>query len=308
MSSSSQSQQIIPLKKGDTIYITSPAKAIEENCISFAKDFFEKNGFNVIISKHCKGRHHYFSGTDEQRATDFQEGLDNPNVKAIICARGGYGCVRILDRIQWASQLRDPKIIVGFSDVTVFHHRMERYGISSIHGTMPLNFEANSEEALTTLINALQGNQYSIEWNNTVFNRMGNCKGRLVGGNLSVFYSLLGTDDHIDYTDKILFIEDLSEPLYAIDRMLFSLEKAGVFDKIVGLVVGGMTQLKDSDPGFGMQLEDIILEKFIYRNIPIAFGCPSGHIDDNRALVFGEVVTFEVNETESRLSFFPERL
>lgn len=295
---------VIPkLKKGDTIYITAPAKAIEADKVEFAKQFLEKNGFQVLLSKHCIGRNNYFSGTDVQRASDFQEGLDNPEVKAILCARGGYGSVRILDRVQWASQLRTPKYIIGFSDITIFHHRMQRFGIPSIHGTMPLNFEENSEEALTTLLDALQGNKYSIEWDSNKHNQLGSAKGILVGGNLSVLYSLIGTDDQIDYTGTILFIEDLCEPLYAIDRMLTSLEKAGVFDKIKGIVVGGMTELKDSDPGFGMQLEEIISEKFIYRNIPIAFDCPAGHINDNRALVFGEQVLFKVNSDVSRLEF-----
>ena len=144
------------IQKGDLIYITSPAKSIDNQSVIFAKEFFEKNGFRVLISKHCLGEHHYFSGTDSERTLDFQEGIDNPEVKAIVCARGGYGCVRIVDTIQWASMIREPKWIVGFSDVTVFHQRMQLFGLKSIHGTMPLNFSKNSEAALSTLLAALK--------------------------------------------------------------------------------------------------------------------------------------------------------
>lgn len=291
------------LKKGDLIYITAPAKAIDADKVNFAKDLFESRGFKVLISEHCTGQNNYFSGTDEERTRDFQTGIDNPDVKAIMCARGGYGCIRILDRIQWASQLRDPKFIIGFSDVTVFHHRMQRFGIPSIHGTMPLNFEENSKEAIDTLVNALTGQVYDINWKSVSSNKQGQSSGKLVGGNLSVLYGLLGTDDHIDYSNCILFIEDLCEPLYAIDRMMYALSKAGVLDKINGLIIGGMTELKDSDPSFGATLEEIILEKFMFRNIPIAFNCPAGHINDNRAMVFGDEVNFSVNPEEAIVSF-----
>lgn len=294
---------ILPLKKGDLIYLTAPAKAIEEEHVTYAKKFFEMEGFEVLVSNHCLGQHNYFSGTDEERTSDFQFGLDNPEVKAIVCVRGGYGCIRILDRLQWAGFLRNPKWIVGFSDITLFHQRLQRYGIPSIHSTMPLNFKNNSKESLNSLLSALKGETTSISCLPAMENKYGTAEGILVGGNLSILYSLLGTDDHIDYSNTILFFEDLSEQLYHIDRMLHAFEKAGVFDRIKGLIVGGMTDLEDTTISFGHSVEQIILHHFKYRNIPIAFNFPAGHINDNRALIFGKKCQIVVNETASVLSY-----
>jgi len=292
-----------PLQKGDLIYITAPAKAVEAHFVEFAKSFLENNGFEVLISKHCLGQHNYFSGTDEERLADFQFGIDCEDVKAIVCARGGYGCVRILDRIQWAAMFRHPKWIVGFSDVTVFHQRIQRFHLPSIHATMPLNFEKNSPEALSTLISALKGEQYSIHYPTLQASKQGKVEGKLVGGNLSILYSLLGTDDQIDYTDCILFIEDLAEHLYHIDRMLFAFEKAGVFNRIKGLIVGGMTDLQDTANPFGQSVEEIIHHHFMFRNLPLAFDFPAGHIDDNRALLLGSECILEINSKSTTLSF-----
>ncbi len=291
------------LEKADLISIVAPAKAIETDFVLFAKAYLESNGFRVIIGDHTLGRHHYFSGTDEERRSDFQAALDNPEVKAILCARGGYGSVRILDQIQWASQLRNPKWIIGFSDITVFHQRMQRFGIESIHSTMPLNFQENSPESLETLLAAARKQSYSIETATTKWNKFGTSQGELVGGNLSILYSLLGTDDQIDFTGKILFIEDVGEQLYAFDRMLFAFKKAGIFDQIKGLVVGGMTGMKDTEPSSGLSIEQSILDHFEYSKIPICFQFPAGHVDDNRALVFGKSVQLTVSAEKTLLSF-----
>lgn len=284
------------LKPGDLIQIVAPAKAIEESHVAYAKEFFEQQGYRVVLGKHCTGQYNYFSGTDEQRTEDMQQAIDNPDVKAIICARGGYGVVRIIDRIQWANQLRNPKWIVGFSDITVFHQQLQKFEQKSIHATMPLNFRENSPESLTTLLQALEGNLSGIEFAGTPFNKKGIAAGELIGGNLSIVYSLLGTDIQPDYKGKILFLEDVGEQLYAIDRMFFSLKKAGVLDAISGLIVGGMTDLKDTTATtIGMTLEEIVLQHFHYRTIPICFGFPAGHLTDNRALVLGARVQFEVD-------------
>ncbi|MBI1836161.1 MAG: LD-carboxypeptidase [Flavobacteriia bacterium] len=295
--------QIPSLQKGDLIYITAPAKSIDAHCIDFAKNFFEANGFNVLISEHCLGVYHYFSGSDEQRAADFQFGLDHPEVKAIICARGGYGCIRILDMIQWAGMLRHPKWIIGFSDVTIFHQRMQRFELPSIHGTMPLNFESNSKDALKTLLLATSNETYSIETFFYEKNKPGIASGKLVGGNLSILYSLLGTDDQIDFDNSILFIEDLSEQIYHLDRMFYAFAKAGILEKIQGLIVGGLTDMKDTAISFGKTCEEVILEHLKYKKIPIAFHFPAGHIDDNQALVLGRKVTLQVTEEKTKLEF-----
>jgi muramoyltetrapeptide carboxypeptidase len=291
------------LSKGDKIAIVAPAKTIEKERVLYAKAFLEDKGFEVVIGEHCYGVHHYFSGTQQERLHDLQAALDDPEVKTILCARGGYGCVQLVDKIQWASMLRSPKWLIGFSDVTIFHSRLNILGIKSIHGTTPLNFAENTEASLETLLSALQEDQYSISCNHVAANKLGTVNGKLVGGNLSILYSLLGTNDQIDYTDTILFIEDLAEFLYVMDRIFYSFEKAGVFDKIKGLIIGGMTNIKDTTIPFGSTLEEIILSHFEYRKIPVAFGFPAGHISDNRALRFGEMVNLSVTEKQTQLDF-----
>jgi muramoyltetrapeptide carboxypeptidase len=291
-----------PLVAGDLIYITAPAKAIEKEHVDFAVSFFENAGYKVLVSKNCLGQHHYFSGTDEERLEDLQYGIDHPEVKAIVCARGGYGCVRIVDRIQWASMLREPKWLVGFSDITVFHQHLQRFNLPSIHGSMVLNFKDNTQEALTTLLSALKGESFSLSATSTQ-NKPGQAEGTLIGGNLSIVYSLIGTNNQPDYSDKILFVEDLAEHLYHIDRMFYALNKSGILDKINGLVVGGMTELEDTATPFGMSVEEIILAHFQFRNIPVAFGFPAGHLNDNRALILGKKVRFNVEGTTSELRF-----
>jgi len=291
------------LQKSDLIALVAPAKAIEHEHVHFAKSFFEKQGFRVEISEHCLGQYHYFSGDVGERMHDFQAALNNPEVKAIVCARGGYGCVQLLDRVQWAAQLREPKWIVGFSDVTYFHQRMQIHGIASIHGTMPLNFQTNSEEALSTLLNCLEGKAIEISWDHHPQNRLGIVEGKLVGGNLSILYALLGTDDQINFENTILYVEDVGEPIYAIDRMFYALEKAGILGKIKGLVVGGMTNLSDTAVPYGKSYEEVILSHFEYRKTPIAFGLPAGHIDDNRALILGKNAQLSVERDGCRLSF-----
>ncbi len=258
-------------------------------------------GFKVVVGKNALGRHHYFSGTDYERASDLQEALDDPNIKAIFCARGGYGSVRILDLVNWAGFLRNPKWLVGFSDVTFFHQRIQRYGLASIHGSMPFNFEINTEESIETLFKALGCEQYAISAPKHHLNKIGEVEGKLMGGNLSIVYSLLGTDDQPDYHNAILFLEDIGEHLYQIDRMLYALKKSGVFTKIRGLIIGGMSDLEDTDVPFGQSIEEIISSHFQYINIPIAFGFPAGHLDDNRALVLGQMCKLNVSTEDSSL-------
>jgi len=295
--------QPAPLKKGDLIYITAPAKSIDEVTVAFAKNFFETQGFRVELSKHCFGAFNYFSGTDEERAADLQAGIDHPEAKAILCARGGYGCVRIVDQLQWANMLREPKWLIGFSDITVFHHRLFKLGVQSVHGTMPLNFEKNSPEALQTLVEAITGNQKSLTWNANVNNRIGKANGKFIGGNLSILYSLIATSDAYFFEGNILFLEDLAEHYYHLDRMFFSLRKSGILDRISGLIIGGMTDMEDTTIPFDMTTEEIVLQHFTYSRIPIAFGAPIGHIDDNQAVIVGAEVELEVNNELSLISY-----
>lgn len=289
------------LQPGDIIAIVAPAKSIDNELVLNAAAFFESKGYQVEIGEHCTGEFNYFSGTDIKRTADFQKAIDNPNVKAIICARGGYGSIRILDRLNWAAFLRDPKWIVGFSDITVFHQHVQCMNLPSIHATMPLNFTENTSESLTSMLDALEGRELNVEIPYSASNKLGKAEGILLGGNLSIIHGLIGTDAQPDYTDSILFIEDLAEQLYHIDRMFYSLAKAGILDKINGLIVGGMTDMKDTLVPFGQTLEEIILAHFAYRKIPIAFNFPAGHIEDNRALIFGNKVALNVT---SNLVYF----
>jgi muramoyltetrapeptide carboxypeptidase len=199
--------------------------------------------------------------------------------------------------------LRNPKWLIGFSDITVFHHRLFNLGIQSIHGTMPLNFNTNSTESLTTLIKTLSGKKVHIHYPSNRSNKVGDAEGILIGGNLSIVYSLLATKDSFHFQDKILFIEDLSEQLYHVDRMIFTLKKSGIFDMIKGLIIGGMTDMKDTTDSIGMTVHDIILQHFSYSKIPIAFDFPCGHIADNRAMIIGASVEFSVSEKEVKLSY-----
>lgn len=296
---------IIPskLSEGDLIYITAPAKATDVSSVMFTKEYLEQQGFNVLLSQHCLGSFHYFSGTDEQRAADLQFGIDHPEVKAILCARGGYGCVRIVDQVNWANMLREPRWLIGFSDVTVFHHRLMKLGIQSIHGSMPLNFEKNSPEALHTLLEILRGDLPVI--NGPVYhsNKLGTGQGTLIGGNLSIVYSLLGTDDRYSFDNTILFIEDLAEQLYHLDRMFYALKKSGALAKIKGLVIGGMTDLEDTDNPTGFSIEEIVCQHFSFSKIPICFQFPVGHFNDNRSVIIGSEVQLTVSELGSTLSY-----
>lgn len=279
---------ILPkLQKGDLIAIVAPAKAIEYEKIIFAAQQLEAAGFKVILGKHVADAYHYFSAEDDKRAADFQDALNHPEVKAILCARGGYGCIRILDRIDWAIQLQQPKWIIGFSDVTVFHQYMDKWEIPSLHATMPLDFGTGTASSLEALISCMTEQQFSYEIAPCEYNKPGRSKGKLTGGNLSILYSLIGTSLQPDYHGKILFIEDVGEALYSIDRMFYALEKSGILDQISGLIVGGMTQMKDSEPGFGKNYCEIIQEHLRYKGIPVCFNFPAGHQQENLALILG---------------------
>jgi len=291
------------LKEGDLIYITAPAKATDSASVFYAKTFLEEKGFRVLLSKHCLGEYRYFSGTDEERTADMQFGIDHPEIKAILSARGGYGCVRIVDEINWANMLREPRWLIGFSDITVFHHRLMRLGVQSIHGSMPLNFEKNTSEALDSILKILRGEDPVITCPANDSNKHGVAKGVLIGGNLSIVFSMLGTDDTYIFDDSILFLEDIAEQLYHLDRMFFALKKTGALSKIKGLIIGGMTDLEDTDNPTGFTLEEIVSSHFTYSKIPICYHFPIGHFSDNRAVIVGAQVKLTVDESTAELCY-----
>jgi len=291
------------LKKGDTIGLVAPARKISEPELTEAVKIIESRGFRVAKSPHLFASENQFAGTDEQRAADIQQMLENREVKAVFAVRGGYGSVRIVDRIDFRSLLLNPKWMVGYSDFTIFHNHLVNLGLQSLHATMPLNFAGNTPEALDSLFDVLKGEKPQYNFNGHPLNRKGVARGILVGGNLSVLYSLMGSRSFPDTAGKILFLEDLDEYLYHIDRMMMALKRAGVLANLAGLVVGGMTEMNDNTIPFGKTAEEIIRESVAEYNFPVSFGFPAGHFADNRTLIMGASVCLEVTENGSVLDF-----
>jgi muramoyltetrapeptide carboxypeptidase len=221
--------------------------------------------------------------------------LDNNDVKAIISARGGYGTMRIIDKLDFSDFVKNPKWIVGYSDITVLHSHIHNLGIETLHATMPINFTKNAEAA-ESLRRALFGESLTYEADQHVLNRRGIAEGELIGGNLSLLYALIGSASDIDTAGKIFFIEDLDEYLYHIDRMMLSLKRAGKLDKLAGLIVGGMSDMKDNLVPFGKTAEEIIYDAVKEFDYPVAFNFPSGHIERNLAVVLGRNMKMEVEE------------
>lgn len=292
-----------PLQKGDYVAIVAPAKVIEQKYIDEAINIIRKNGLEPIVTPYCMAENGYLAGTIKNRIKDFQWATDNYKIKAILCARGGYGSIQVVDQINWADFLTHPQWVIGFSDITVFHQHLANLDIASIHATMPLNFSSNSKEALSSLFHCLKKGKISHKWNTNKINIYGKTEGKVIGGNLTVLTGLIGTSFMPDYKQKILFLEDVGEPLYAIDRSLYQLEKAGVFDKINGLILGGFTKIKPTEPNYPYDFETIVKSHFPYRKIPISFDFPAGHMKDNRALIFGKKATLEVKEYSSKLKY-----
>jgi len=291
------------LKKGDTIGIVSTARKISLEDIQPAIDLLKSWGLNVIIGKTIGLSNYQFAGTDEQRTSDFQNMLDNTTVKAIWCARGGYGTIRIIDSLNFDAFIKHPKWIIGYSDITILHSHLHQIGVKSIHATMPINVSKNTKKSLKSLKNSLFGLKID---QNTPFvknNKLGKVNGILVGGNLSILYSLLGSKSSIDTTTKILFIEDLDEYRYHIDRMMIALKRNGYFNNLRGLIVGGMTQMHDNAIPFGKTAEEIILDVLTEFDFPICFNYPAGHIDDNMALVLGSEIELNVSKSRTQLKF-----
>jgi muramoyltetrapeptide carboxypeptidase len=299
-----QKKMIFPpnLKKGDTIAIVATARKNIEDNLKPAISWLKNWGLEVVVGSTIGLDNNQLAGTDEQRAADFQEQLDNPNIKAIWCVRGGYGTVRMIDLLDFTKFKQSPKWIVGFSDVTVLHSHLNTMGYASIHGIMPVSSKA-SEEAKETLRKALFGESIEYKVPCEFMNKYGTAKGELVGGNLSILYSLFGSPSAIDCSDKILFIEDLDEYLYHIDRMMMNLKRNGCLESLKGIIVGGMTKMKDNEIPWGKNALEIIQDVTKNYNIPVIYNFPAGHMADNRALIFGKQVTMEVNDLESKVVF-----
>jgi muramoyltetrapeptide carboxypeptidase len=294
------------LKRGDTVAIVSTARKITEAEVQPALDLLKSWELNYILGKTMGAESNQFAGDDALRATDFQSMLDKPEVKAIWCARGGYGTVRIIDKLDFTNFLKHPKWIVGYSDITVFHSHIHKLGVATLHAQMCLELENKTEATRETLRKALFGEANTIEYpSQHPLNSIGEANGELVGGNLSMLYSLCGSPSALETKGKILFLEDLDEHLYHVDRMMQNLKRNGMLKDLAGLIVGGMSDMKDhtkehgfaTDRPFGKTAEEIIYDTVKNYGYPMCFGFPAGHIKDNRALVIGQKTTLQISPT-----------
>jgi muramoyltetrapeptide carboxypeptidase len=295
------------LKPGDTIAIVAPARKITLEELKPSITVFESWGLKVFIHPQLFSTEHQFAGNDATRAQVFNDCLNNPAVKAIICARGGYGTVRIIDDLQFAALSTQPKWIIGYSDITVLHsHIHQNTFVTTVHATMPINMQAHNahEASIASLKQVIMSDDnLSYSMPSHPLNRQGQAEGVMVGGNLSVLYSLLGSASDIDTTGKILFIEDLDEYLYHVDRMMQAIKRAGKLANLAGLVVGGMSDMKDNTIPFGKTAEQIIAETVAEYSFPVCFNFPVGHQPDNRALIVGCVYQLQISSEKVSLKF-----
>jgi len=288
------------LKPGDTIGLIAPAGFMPfekmQNCIETLQNW----GYNLSFGNttHSESQN-YFSGTDDERLTDLQQMLDDKNIKAILCVRGGYGLSRIIDRLDFKKFKKKPKWVVGFSDVTILHsHIFSNYKIVGLHAPMAAAFNEDgfSQPSVLSLKTALEGMPANYECSGNAFNKEGKAKGQLVGGNLCLLAHLIGTSSDIDTKNKILFLEDVGEYLYNIDRLLLQLKRSGKFKKLAGLIIGGFTDSKDTERSFGASANEIIYEQVKKYNFPICFDFPVSHGKENYALKIGGKYTLEVGK------------
>ena len=291
------------LKEGATVAIVSTARRISKKELIPAITILKKRGLKVVLGTSIGAEDHQFAGNDELRTSDFQTMLDHPEIDAIWCARGGYGTVRIIDQLDFSNFKNYPKWIIGYSDITVLHAHLHQLGIETLHAQMPLFIETKSDATINSINETLFGEKYEIIIPSEKNNINGIASGQLIGGNLSILYSLCGSPSALNTKGKILFIEDLDEYLYHIDRMLQNLKRNGMFDQLEGLIVGGMTQMHDNDIPFGKNAAEMILDICSEYDFPIAFNFPAGHLEDNRALILGRKADLMVNKNGVTLSF-----
>lgn len=293
------------LKKNDCIALAATAKKVEPEDLKECIEFLEAEGFRVKLPEHIYDSCHQFAGTDEIRTADFQQLIDDEYIKAILCVRGGYGTVRIIDQLDFSKFVQSPKWICGFSDVTVLHsHIIQNYHIQTIHSKMAFNITHQNKtcKSVQTLLSALRGESLNYEISPHPFNREGQVTAKLVGGNLSILYSLLGSSSDICTDNRILFIEDLDEYLYHIDRMMMNMKRNGKFKNLAGLIVGGMSDMNDNKIPYGKTAEEIIAEYSRQMSVPVCFGFPAGHLAENHALIMGKEVHLKISKNAVSLT------
>lgn len=291
------------LKKGDTIALVCTARKFTPEEAQPAIKLLESWGLKVKLGQTIGLDNFQLGGSDSERANDFQAMLDEDSIQGIWCARGGYGTVRIIDKINFSKFIQKPKWVMGFSDVTVLHSHIHNLGVATLHSIMPFSVPKAEQTAKESMRKALFGENINYKISSSSYNKKGKTKGILVGGNLSILYSLLGSKSSINTENKILYVEDLDEYLYHVDRMMMNLKRNGYFDKVKGIIVGGMTDMHDNQIPFGRNANEIILDVTQEFDIPICFDFPAGHLSDNRALILGDEIEFEVSESSTQIRF-----
>ncbi|MDD4847967.1 MAG: LD-carboxypeptidase [Bacteroidales bacterium] len=287
------------LQTGDTVALVSPAGFTPTPLIEQGIETLQSWGLKVETMPHIYGNFYQFSGTDDERIADLQQAINEKKYKAIICVRGGYGCSRIVDKIDFSPLLYHPKWIVGFSDVTVFHAHLHQMGIETIHGAMAKTLQHGGIELHDALFGTLK--QYQLPLHPLQRNGVG--IGALIGGNLSLLTHLIATKSDMDYSGKILFIEDLNEQLYHLDRMMVQMQRSGKLESLAGFIVGSFSDMKDCNTPFGKTAEEIIYEHVEDFSYPVLMGFPAGHTEENRALYLGRKVTLTVSNEQNTINF-----
>ncbi len=295
------------LKKGDTVALVAPAGLIQdEKPLLLAEQLLQSWGLNSKRGQYVLEKHGVLAGTDTQRLEDLQTALDDKSIKAIWAIRGGYGTIRLLGKLNFIKFEKHPKWLIGFSDITVLHNVLHNIGYKSIHGLMPVQLlhpMKETDKAIMSLYNALFGKKLNAIFPTSKYNHKASVSGVLVGGNLAILESLIGSPYAINTHGKILFLEEVSEYKYRIDRMLQHLKIAGVFKDLKALIIGDFTDIKESEVGYGKDIEEMILEAVKEYDYPVVFDLPVGHIPDNQALILGEKVSVNVGEFVSCISF-----
>ncbi|MDO5971948.1 LD-carboxypeptidase [Flavivirga aquimarina] len=296
------------LKAGDTVAIVAPSGVLKNRTkeVQQAKTLLKSWGLHPIVGKHVFNQANHFAGTDDERCEDFQNALDDPKISAIWCARGGYGTVRILDKLDYTKFKQNPKWLIGYSDITALHNQFHNVGVESIHAMMCTSLQddlGTIKETLSTFKDAIFGKSLSYTLEGSKYNKTGNTSAPIVGGNLTMLHTMLGSKTSIDVSGKILFIEEIGEYKYHIDRMLQSLKRAGYFDNCKGVIVGDMTKLRKNTTLWGTSIEQLILDALSDYDFPIAFNMPAGHEKDNRAMILGRIIQLTVDKNKSSIIF-----
>lgn len=294
-----------PLTPGDTVGFVAPGKQLASDIVLAARQEVESWGLRVMLGAHTVGRpDSYLAANDENRRSDLQHFLDDETVRAIVCVRGGYGTTRILDLLDFSRFIRRPKWVIGFSDITALHLALFKNGVASIHGPMPVTFQAGAHDgSLASLREIMMGSSKPIALQPFPLNRHGIGKGPLIGGNLSLLVDSLGTSTSPETKDAVMVIEETDESIYKIDRMLTQLSRAGGFEDLSALLVGHFSRIHDSDPPFGTAVENLIWEKVRDYQFPVAFNFPSGHESPNFAWIHGALATIDVHADGSQLQY-----